>query len=191
QTRSNGDDVKKRLMVVPDVHVTRLVTGQRNGATVVTAVLLKQFGVEQSVPVPDDGIVIVALGTIESTRLALISFPSLSNSALIGQNLMAHLRSNLTIRIPRSALPAGLPNAMDEAADDVAKVFANGQPYEVFEPPQGTPKQIHVLQPADLASSKLPFAKRRDNLGTTHHEAGSLWMGTDPNDSVTNEDARF
>jgi choline dehydrogenase-like flavoprotein len=303
QTRSNGDDVKKRLMVVPDVHITRLVSAQRNGTTVVTAVLLKQFGVEQSVPVPDDGIVIVALGTIESTRLALISFPNLPNTALIGQNLMAHLRSNLTIRIPRSALPAGLPtalaasalfvkgkfqhaandfgyfhlqitasgldkpttdseaelfkkvpevdlldalrqsnddnvvvtirgigemtprnpdskitlsgnldefgmprafvqinrtardedlwNAMDEAADDVAKVFANGQPYEVFEPPQGTPKQIHVLQPADAASSKLPFAKRRDTMGTTHHEAGPLWMGTDPNDSVTNEDARF
>jgi len=303
QTRSGGDDVKKRLMVVPDVHVTRLVTAQRGGTTVVTAVLLKQFGVEQAVPVPDDGIVIIALGTIESTRLALISFPNLPNTNLIGQNLMAHLRSNLTIRIPRSALPAGLPNAlaasalfvkgkyqhaakdfgyfhlqitasgldkpttdseaelfkkipevdqldalrqtnddnvvitirgigemtprnpdskitlsgnldefgmprafvqinpnardqalwnaMDEAADDVAKVFANGQPYEVFEPPQGTPKQIHKLQPSDLASSKLPFAKRRDTLGTTHHEAGSLWMGTDATNSVTNEDARF
>ena len=33
QTRSGGDDVKKRLMVVPDVHVTRLVTAQRNGTT--------------------------------------------------------------------------------------------------------------------------------------------------------------
>jgi len=31
QTRSGGDDVKKRLMIVPDVHVTRLVTTQRNG----------------------------------------------------------------------------------------------------------------------------------------------------------------
>src|SRR5262249_46231582 len=101
QTRSGGDDVKKRLMVVPDVHVTRLVTAQRGGATVVTAVLLKQFGVEQAVPVPDDGIVVIALGTIESTRLALISFPNLPNTNLIGQNLMAHLRSNLTIRIPR------------------------------------------------------------------------------------------
>jgi putative SOS response-associated peptidase YedK len=76
QVRSGGDDVKKRLMIAPDVHVTRLVTGQRNGATVVTQVLLKQFGVEQSVSVPEDGVVIVALGTIESSRLALISFPN-------------------------------------------------------------------------------------------------------------------
>jgi choline dehydrogenase-like flavoprotein len=303
QTRSAGDDVKKRLMIVPDVHVTRLVTVQRNGTTVVTAVLLKQFGIEQSVPVPDDGVVIIALGTIESTRLALISFPNLPNTGLIGQNLMAHLRSNLTIRIPRSALPPGMPaalassalfvkgkfqhapndfgyfhlqitasgldkpttdseaelfkkvpevdqldalrqtnddnvvitirgigemtprnpaskvtlsgnldeyglprafveimqttrddalwNAMDQAADDVAKVFANGQPYEVFDPPQGVPNQIYQLQPTEAPSSKLPFEKRRDTLGTTHHEAGSLWIGTNPNDSVTNENARF
>jgi choline dehydrogenase-like flavoprotein len=303
QVRSGGDDVKKRLMIVPDVHVTRLVTGQRNGATVVTEVLLKQFGVEQSVPVPADGAVIIALGTIESSRLALISFPNLPNTSLIGQNLMAHLRSNLTIRIPRSALPPGLPaalessalfvkgkfeyapnefgyfhlqitasgldqpstdseaqlfkkipevdlldalrqandnnvvitirgigqmtqhnpaskvtlsgeldeygvprafveinptdrdnnlwDAMDQAADDVAKVFANGQPYEVFDPPQGPPKQIFVLQPTEAASTRLPFQKRRDGLGTTHHEAGTLRMGTDPNDSVTNADCRF
>lgn len=309
QTRSGGDDVKKRLMVVPDVHVTRLVTAQKNGMTTVTAVLLKQFDqaaqnfAEFSVPVPDDGMVAIALGTIESARLALTSFPDLPNANLIGQNLIAHLRSNLTIRIPRSALPAGLPaalassalfvkgkfqhapndfgyfhlqitasgldkpttdseaelfkkvpevdmldalrqtnddnvvitirgigemssrnpaskitlssnsdefqalrasvqikrttrdedlwNAMDDAADDVAKVFANGQSYEVFDPPQGVPNQIFLLAPSDAASSKLPFAKRRDKMGTTHHEAGPLWMGTDPNDSVTNEDGRF
>jgi len=116
QTQSNGDDVKKRLMVVPDVHVTRLVTAQRNGMTIVTAVLLKQFGIEQTVPVPDDGVVIIALGTIESTRLALISFPNLPNTNLIGQNLIAHLRSNLTIRIPRAALPPGLPAALASSA---------------------------------------------------------------------------
>jgi hypothetical protein len=303
QTRSNGDDVKKRLMVVPDTHVTRLVTGQRNGMTVVTAVLLKQFGVEQAVPVPDNGVVIIALGTIESTRLALISFPNLPNTPLIGQNLIAHLRSNLTVRIPRAALPTGLStalassalfvkgryehapndfgyfhlqitasgldkpttdseaelfkkvpevdlidalrqtnddnvvitirgigemsprnpnsnitlsgnldeftmprasvqisrttrdeslwNAMDDAADDVAKVFANGQPFQVFDPPQGVPAQIFNLQPNELASSVLPFGKRRDKMGTTHHEAGPLWIGTDPNDSVLNEDVRF
>ena len=303
QTRSGGDDVKKRLMIVPDVHVTRLVTGQRNGATVVTAVLLKQFGVEQSVPVPEDGVVIIALGTIESTRLARISLPNLPNTNLIGQNLLAHLRSNLTIRIPRSALPPGLPaalqssalfvkgkfqhspgdfgyfhlqitasgldkpttdseselfkkvpevdqidalrqsnddnvvitirgigemtpdnptnkvtlsgeldefglpralveispnardnnlwKAMDEAADDVAQVFANGQDYEVFDPPQGAPKQIFKIPATQAASTVLPFAKRRDALGTTHHEAGPLRMGTSAGNSVTDENCRF
>ena len=113
-------------MIVPDVHVTRLVTGQRNGATVVTQVLLKQFGIEQSVPVPEDGVVIVALGTIESSRLALISFPNLPNTNLIGQNFMAHLRSNVTIRIPRSALPPGLPADLESSALFVKGKFEHG-----------------------------------------------------------------
>jgi choline dehydrogenase-like flavoprotein len=30
----------------------------------------------------------------------------------------------------------------------------------------------------------------RDGLGTTHHEAGTLWLGASGN-SVTNEDGRF
>ncbi len=303
QVRSGGDDVKKRLMIVPDVHVTRLVTGVRNGQTAVTEVLLKQFGIEQSVPVPDGAVVVIAVGTIESTRLSLTSFPNLPNSGLIGQNLIAHLRSNLTIRIPRAALPPDLPtalessalfvkgrfqyapnefgtfhlqitasgldrpstdseaelfkkvpefdqlqalrlsnddnvvitirgigemtprnsaskvtlsgdidefgmprafvelapsprdnnlwNAMDETADDVAKLFANGQPYEVFDPPQGTPNQIFTVQPNAFASTVLPFQKRRDPMGTTHHEAGTLRMGVNPADSVTNDSARF
>ncbi len=31
----------------------------------------------------------------------------------------------------------------------------------------------------------------RNPLGTTHHEAGTLWMGDDPRRSVTNPDGRF
>jgi hypothetical protein len=68
---------------------------------------------------------------------------------------------------------------------------SNGQPYEVFDLPQGPAKQIFVLQSTEAASTKLPFEKRRAGLGTTHHEAGTLRKGTDPNDSVTNVDGRF
>jgi hypothetical protein len=73
----------------------------------------------------------------------------------------------------------------------VAKIFAHGQPYEVFDPPQGAPKQIFKIPASQDASTVLPFAKRRDGLGTTHHEAGTLRIGTAANDSVTNEDCRF
>jgi hypothetical protein len=31
----------------------------------------------------------------------------------------------------------------------------------------------------------------RDGLGTTYHEAGTLWMGTDPQSSVTDPNGRF
>ena len=50
---------------------------------------------------------VLALGTIESTRLALTTFQSSlagRAAARMGKNLMAHLRSNLTIRIPLTAL---------------------------------------------------------------------------------------
>ena len=104
------DDTTKRLMVVPHCHVRRLqVQGDR-----VVEVETNQ-GI---VPVPHSGTVVLALGTIESTRLALSSFSSLPGAELIGQNLMAHVRSNLTIRVPRAALPqlADAPPHLQTAA---------------------------------------------------------------------------
>ncbi len=58
-------------------------------------------------------------------------------------------------------------NTMDKAALDLANALANNDP-----------TKIKVL------------AHTRDGLGTTHHEAGTLWMGTNANDSVTNLDGR-
>jgi hypothetical protein len=299
QSEAGNDDVKKRLMVVPNCHITRLITSVKNGKTVVSGVETDQGPLS----VPENGVVVIALGTIESARLALVSFGSTPNANLIGQNLIAHLRSNLTIRIPRGALstlspaikelqasalfvkgrhtrtdgsvghfhvqitaagldrpgtdseaelfkkipdidmlapflranddsvvvtvrgigemmsqnpdshvtlasgPGGLDEfnmpralvkltasagdtevweAMDKAADEVAKVFANNQPYEVLS--AGAFKSVAAGQ---AASAVVPFAQRRDGLGTTHHEAGTLWMGVAPGSSVTNPDARF
>jgi len=279
---------------VPNCHVTRLVTEGGRVTLVRTA--------QGDLVVPDGGIVVIAAATIESARLARLSFGDVPNADLIGQNLMTHLRSNLTIRVPRTALaslpaavkelqasalfvkgrhpqvgapnghfhlqitaaglgpldqssdseaelfkkipdvdtiaafrhanddqivltirgigemrpnnPAtlvklagetdefGMPrafvsinpgvedgilwNAMDTAADQVALIFANGQPYEVLSGAAFQP--VAADQPA---SAVLAFPNRRDGLGTTHHEAGTLAMGDDPNTSVTNSDARF
>jgi len=111
-----GDDVKKRLMVVPMCHVVRLAfDGQR-----VTRVLTN-LG---EVAVPDGGVVVVALGTIESTRLALLSFGTAAPFDRVGRNLMAHLRSNLTIRFPRTALP-GLSPAIREL--QTSALFVKGR----------------------------------------------------------------
>lgn len=297
--RSGGDDVKKRLMVVADCHVTRLVVEQGRVTQVQT-----QRG---TVPVPAGGVVIVAAATIESTRLAQLSFAGIPNESLIGKNLLAHLRSNLTIRVPRAALgslsptakelqasalflkgrhvfgdgsvshfhlqitAAGLDNlgttdseaelfkkipdvdtfdafrqttdthvivtlrgigemeprnpasfvrldpepdeygvqrafvaiepsakdrelwdAMDRGADDGALVFAGGHAYEVLKrQPDGSDQFVPVAAGV-AARTVVPFAPpRRDGLGTTHHEAGPLWMGEDPTRSVTNEHGRF
>src|SRR5262249_2759244 len=43
----------------------------------------------------------------------------------------------------------------------------------------------------DNVLPKVTFNTGRNLIGTTHHESGTLWMGTDPTRSVTNEDGRF
>ncbi|HEV7587167.1 MAG TPA: family 16 glycoside hydrolase [Longimicrobium sp.] len=275
---SNGDDTQKRLMVVPNCHVVRLV--QDGGR--VTAVETNRG----TVTVQPQGVVVVALGTIESTRLVLSSFPQIAAQGNAGKNLIAHLRSNLTIRVPRSSLAElptdvkelqasalfvkgrhdfpggaqghfhlqvtaaglgpkdadseaemwkkipdidhydrflladdshavitlrgigemesenpssrvfldsepdefGVPRAhvtiapsardralwdvMDGAADDGALALAGGKPYDVLV--GGVWKPVAAGQPA---ASVFPFAGRRDGLGTTHHEAGTLRIG--------------
>src|SRR2546427_78901 len=93
-------------MVVPNCHVKRLVTARMPGG-------LNVIGIETDqghVPVQPHAPVIIALGTIERARLALLSLQGEPNSHLVGRNLMAHLRSNLTIRIPREALATLDPN---------------------------------------------------------------------------------
>ena len=62
------------------------------------------------VRVDESAKVFLALGTIESTRLALQSLPN--EKQLIGRNLMAHLRSNVTVRVPRASFPE-----LDPASD--------------------------------------------------------------------------
>jgi choline dehydrogenase-like flavoprotein len=291
-----NDDTRKRLVVVPNCHVTGL---QVQGGRVVAV----NTNVGQSVSVPANGKVIVALGTVESARLALNSFAGLPSAQRIGHNLMAHLRSNVTIRIPRNALGglAGAPpalqaaalfckcrhtfgndagyfhmqitaaglgalgtdseaelfkkipdidtvdrftsasdthvvitirsigemqpqnansfvrpdpeidtlfgdqrafvqiqptardnqlwQAMDTAADETALVFAGGGPYEVQT--QAQPPTFVAVAAGTAASTVVGAAQRRDGLGTTHHEAGTLWMGNNPASSVTDSNARF
>jgi choline dehydrogenase-like flavoprotein len=298
QGESATDDVKKRLMIVPGCHVIRLITDGAVDPRRVVAVQTNQG----TIPVSDGGVVVIALGTIESARLALVSLPGLPSTSRMGANLMAHLRSNLTIRIPRTSI-AGLPatvkelqasalfvkgrhdhadhlfghfhlqltaagldtpsadseaelfrkipdvdtferfkgitdtqivitirgigelrpnnpntrvtlggeldeyqiprafvsiqpsaedlvlwQAMDRASDDVALVFANSQAYEVL-----VGSAFVSMAPGQRAETVLPFlnSPRRDGLGTTHHEAGSLSFGDNVGQSVTDADAKF
>jgi choline dehydrogenase-like flavoprotein len=312
---SGGDDVRKRVMVVPRCHVTRLSVVNDPDGRRVDAVLTERG----PVPVSPDCRVIIALGTIESARLALLSF---GEDGRIGANLMAHLRSNVTVRVPREALstlspavkalqtsalfvkglhkftkPDGTEDgtegyfhlqitasglgkidknseaelfqkvpdiefvnqhlqasdthvvitiraigemepdnpksnvtrdlnpsqvdygerkayvnlqptpkdmqlwaAMDKASDDVAAAFANGKKVDLI-------VKDRVISNVDAATlstvlpyqvndpqnpgSKMNNPERRDGLGTTHHEAGTLRMGTNPNKSVTDANCKF
>jgi choline dehydrogenase-like flavoprotein len=110
-------DSQRRLFVVPNAHVTRLNT--TNGA--VSSIDVFVNGLKQNLHVRANCAVILAAGTIESTRLALHSFPTSPNNPaqeLMGRNLMAHVRSNVFVQIKRSAIDPGntLPNALQAAA---------------------------------------------------------------------------
>jgi choline dehydrogenase-like flavoprotein len=90
-------------------------------------------------------------------------------------------------------------NVMDTAAIQLAQKLANDDPTAIqyFYNKDGAQNEQGAAwhsapPPPSLSSDKnLANNKVRDGLGTTHHEAGTLWMGTDPNASVTNLDGRF
>jgi len=273
QSEANNQDPKKRLMVVPRCHVTRLdVTGGK-----VVGVFVNQA--PGYIALPPNGRVVVAMATVESTRLALLSLRETPGYERIGQNLMAHLRSNLTIRVPRTLYP--IPAAIKEletsalfvkgrhrrsdgsfghfhlqitaagvgarGADSEAELFKKIPDIDTLNQFDGasdshvviTIRGIGEMEPQDprtfvrldpetdefgaqrafvaiqptlhdgevwdamdqsaldvakvFGGGQLPqiLANQRDGLGTTHHEAGTLWMGEDPARSVTDGEGRF
>ena len=282
---SNGNDTAKEFMILPDVHVLSLRTVPTAAGT------WRVTGIDTSqgpIDLAPSGTVVIALGTIENARLALASFEGsgLPTLPLIGKNLIAHLRSNLVIRVPRAAI-SGLSAAANEL--QTAALFVKGRatrqngdligrfhlqisasgggnsvgaedelfrkvPDVDFYDQLRTSTDTHVaiairglgeMEPADPANagahpSRVELSTRtdeygvrrasvlltqtprdqelwnamdaamqkvadifangqpmqviqnnRDGLGTTHHEAGTLWMGTDPTKSVTDGDGRF
>jgi choline dehydrogenase-like flavoprotein len=104
--RSGGSDAQRRLFLVPGAHVVRLHASGGKAHTIEVDV----DGVRKLLPIGAANVVLAA-SAIETTRLALISFPA----PLMGRNLMAHIRSDFTIRIRRSALPA-IPGHVQTAA---------------------------------------------------------------------------
>jgi hypothetical protein len=317
-------NARKRLMVVPNCHVQDLITEtQPDNWVRVTGVRVWQNGNEVVIPLATQAngrqsVVVIALGTLETTRLGRLTFQqSLAGRAFqrMGANLMAHLRSNLTIRIPKKAIEANLPaitipglqcsallvkgkasngrtfhfqitasgltelgteseaelfkkiptlehldamlrsndktvvitirgigdmaphnpdsfvdlstletefnrpkavvhlgNAkadpsvfpgsaetntdratwqeMDAVADKIALIFAGNEPFEIL-PNNASAIPVNTGTRAERLSALKAFKNRRDNLGTTHHEAGTMRMGDDVADSVTNDYGRI
>ena len=107
---SNGDDAKKEFMILPDTHVLSLRKAQTaTGAWRITGVDTSNGFIELA----PGGVAVIALGTLESARLALVSFDgtSMPTLPLMGKNLIAHVRSNLVFRVPRAAIPGLSPTA--------------------------------------------------------------------------------
>lgn len=276
-------DSQRRLFVVPNAHVMRLNTA----AGSVVGVQVNVNGASRSLPIAPHCAVVLALGTIESTRLALASFPTSPNNPgaeLMGRNLMAHWRSNIFVRIKRSALdpgntlpvdlqtgallvrgstpqgkfhiqvtasadPGGNSDALlftmipdidlldatlanqqagwisigfrgvsQQIGDQATSVpnpagrWINLSPFETDE--FGVPRayvQLNTTAPEDALANAMDAAilalatqlagnnpanlqvtsQDRDGLGTTYHEAGTLWMGTSSQTSVTDSNGHF
>lgn len=279
-TDSGGDDARKEFMVLPDVHVLSLRTTQNvSGSWRVTGVDTNAGFIELA----PGGVAVIALGTIESARLARVSFEGsgIPTLPLMGKNLMAHLRSNLVFRVPRTSIP-GLSASTKElqASALFVKCLAkkNGAPLghfhlqvtasgggsnvgsedelfrkvpdvDFFDALRASDDshvafavrgigEMEAADPAninahpsriDLDAKTDEFGVRRANvtltptqrdndlwaimnstmvdlakifgvqgaqpivdvLGTTHHETGGLWMGTDPTRSVTDDTGRL
>jgi choline dehydrogenase-like flavoprotein len=274
-------DAWRRLMVLPRAQVVRLTrAGNR-----VSEIELLVNGQQQFLRPPllsPDCTVVLAASTIESTRLALDSLPAPAMGARrMGSNLMAHLRSDITARIRRSAIPGLSPHAttLEIAALLVRGTTTDGHAYhfqvtasagigsdanlftavpdlelldalianqdpawipitlraigEMIGHPSAQPgdtKQSWVnlalqndprtgrarawvnLEPSDadnkawkeMEDAAVALVKavagspsdiqnvqvNRNNIGTTHHEAGTLWMGA-PGQSVTDSNGKF
>ena len=129
----NNIDAWRRLMLLPQTQVIGLKTvGNR-----VTEMELRVKGVQQFLRPPllsPDCTVILANGTIEATRLALDSLaPPAMVGGRMGSNLMAHLRSDISARIRRTAIP-GLPalaTALETAALLVRGTTSDGHEYHM------------------------------------------------------------
>jgi hypothetical protein len=105
---AGSPDSTRRLFLVPRAHVIRL----NSSGGFVNSIEVDIAGQRKLLPVAPNCAVVLAMGAIESTRVALLSFPT----PLIGRNLMAHLRTNITVRIRRSSIAVTLPNQLETAA---------------------------------------------------------------------------
>lgn len=104
---SGGQDELRRLMVVPNVQVLDFETTPPGASVRATAVRVDSPVNGGRIPLAANGLVVVANGTVEATRLAKLTYQqSLAGGVWpeIGANLMAHLRSNLNLRLPLASL---------------------------------------------------------------------------------------
>ena len=116
-SEAGDNDAKRRLFVVPKAHVVKLHTSDG----VVRKIEVFVNGKQRFLDIAPECAVVLSLGAIESTRLALESFPTTPNPAeeKMGRNLTVHMRSTTTVQIKRSALEeAGnpLPTELQTAA---------------------------------------------------------------------------
>jgi choline dehydrogenase-like flavoprotein len=123
---SGFSDANRHVFLVPRAHVVRAhvheLTGEGpagaldgqaavSAPVAIDALEVDVAGERHLLPIASDCAVVLAASGIETTRLALHSFPS----PRMGRNLMGHTRSDFTVRIDRDALPPISPHVQTAA----------------------------------------------------------------------------
>ena len=160
--RSGDLDQRRRLFVVPNVRVQRLIPSSDGTAHRVVRMQVWDGEASRTIDLPGNTRVILALSAIESTRLALDSFTGISPlDRLIGRNLMAHLRSNVTMRIRREALAIDGTNILQTSAFHVAGRASTGGRYHLqfyagFQPgPNAEAVLYRMIPDTDMVEAQL------------------------------------
>jgi len=147
---SGNNDAFKRLMIVPNCHVKGLRTRTYTLAT--GATVQEVDGIDTGNGFIDlagtiNGntnrrpVVVLAMGAIESARLAKVSVGGVPNASQIGANFMVHLRKNVVFS---AQLPAALALKDQELAALLVRCRANLT--------DGTPVHYHL----QITASALP-----------------------------------
>ena len=151
----------KRLMIVPSCHVNRLTTRSYTLATSVTVeevigIDTNQGPLDLSGTIANNAnrrpMVVLAMGAIESARVAKVSVPGVPNANQIGANFMVHLRKNVSFTVP---IPGGL-NLKDQ---ELSALLVRGRANLA----DGTPAHFH-LQITASAVPPGPQAGQRSDL---------------------------
>jgi choline dehydrogenase-like flavoprotein len=79
---------------------------------------------------------------------------------------------------------------MDAISDKIALIFAGNEPFEIL-PNAGSAIPVPAGTRAERLAKLAAFKNRRDDLGTTHHDAGTMRMGDNVADAVTNDFGRI
>jgi len=157
-----NNDAFKRLMIVPNCHVTRVRTRTytlATGATVeeVARIDTNQGPLDLSLAISGNAnrrpVVVLAMGAIESARLALLSVPGVPNANQMGANFMVHLRKNVSFTVP---LPAGLALTDQELSALLVRCRANLA--------DGTPVHFHLQITASAVPAGAGGGGRSDAL---------------------------
>jgi hypothetical protein len=79
---------------------------------------------------------------------------------------------------------------MDAVSDKIALIFAGNEPFEILASANSV-IPVPAGTPAQRLAALAAFKNRRDDLGTTHHDAGTMRMGDNIADAVTNDFGRI